>query len=67
MRRGIRKVLDAAPDLKVVAEAGDGIEATERGAARADVDLAVLDVAMPLRTGLQAARELLRTARSCGS
>ena len=52
-------VLDAAPDLHVVAEASDGIEAVER-ALRDDVDLAVLDVAMPRRSGLQAARELAR-------
>ena len=59
IRTGIRKVLDAAPDLRVVAEASDGIEATEL-ALRSDVDLAILDVAMPLRTGLQAARELAK-------
>jgi DNA-binding NarL/FixJ family response regulator len=52
-------VLDAAPDLQVVAEAQDGIEAVELGL-REDVHLAVLDVAMPRRTGLQAARELVR-------
>jgi DNA-binding NarL/FixJ family response regulator len=59
VRRGLRMVLEAAPDLTVVAEAGDGIEAVERGL-REPVDLAVLDVAMPKRTGLDAARELLR-------
>ena len=59
IRTGIRKVLDSAPDLKVVGEASDGIEATDL-ALREDVDLAILDVAMPLRTGLQAARELAR-------
>ena len=59
MRRGLRMVLEAAPDLEVVAEAADGIEAVER-ALREDIDLAVLDVAMPRRTGLQAARELSR-------
>jgi DNA-binding NarL/FixJ family response regulator len=52
-------VLDAAPDLEVVVEAGDGIEAVEL-ALSTEVDLAVLDVAMPRRTGLQAARELAR-------
>src|ERR1700754_2510587 len=52
-------VLEAQPDLTVVAEAGDGIEAVERGL-REPVDLAVIDVAMPRRTGLDAARELLR-------
>ena len=59
VRLGVRTVLEAAPDLEVVAEAADGIEAVER-ALRGDIDLAVLDVAMPRRTGLQAARELAR-------
>ena len=52
-------VLDAAPDLEVVAEVGDGVEAVER-ALQGDIDLAILDVTMPRRTGLQAARELAR-------
>ena len=59
VRRGLRMVLDAEPDLEVVAEAGDGAEAVELGAST-DVDLAVLDVAMPRMTGLQAAAELKR-------
>jgi DNA-binding NarL/FixJ family response regulator len=59
VRRGLRMVLDAAPDLQVVAEAGDGIEAVELGL-REDVHLAILDVSMPGRTGLHAARELTR-------
>lgn len=57
VRHGLRMILDAAPDLQVVAEASDGIEAVELGM-REHVDLAVLDVAMPRRTGLAAAREL---------
>jgi DNA-binding NarL/FixJ family response regulator len=57
VRRGLSMVLDAAPDLHVVAEVSDGIEAVER-VLRDDIDLAVLDVAMPRRNGLQAAREL---------
>jgi DNA-binding NarL/FixJ family response regulator len=57
VRRGLRLVLEGEPDLRVVAEAGDGAEAVERGLA-ADIDLAVLDVSMPRKTGLQAAREL---------
>jgi DNA-binding NarL/FixJ family response regulator len=59
VRRGLRMILDAAADLEVVAEAADGIEAVDL-ALREDVDLAVLDVAMPRRTGLQAAAELAR-------
>jgi DNA-binding NarL/FixJ family response regulator len=57
--RGLRMVLDAEPDLTVVAEAGDGREAV-RLALETEVDLAVLDVAMPGLTGLQAAAELKR-------
>lgn len=59
VRRGLRMVLDTAPDLQVIAEAGDGVEAVEI-ALHTDIDLAILDVAMPRRTGLQAARELTR-------
>lgn len=59
VRRGLRLVLDSEPDLEVVAEAGDGAEAVEVALAEA-VDLAVLDVAMPRMTGLQAAAELHR-------
>jgi DNA-binding NarL/FixJ family response regulator len=59
VRRGLRMVLDAEPDLEVVDDVGDGAEAVER-ALRDDVDLAILDVAMPRMTGLQAAAELKR-------
>ncbi|SDJ37196.1 response regulator [Streptomyces indicus] len=59
VRRGVRLILDGEPGLTVVAEAGDGAEAIDR--ARADrPDLAILDIAMPRLTGLQAARELAR-------
>jgi DNA-binding NarL/FixJ family response regulator len=57
VRRGLRMVLDAEPDLEVIAEAGDGAEAVEL-ALSDEIDLAVLDVAMPRLTGLQAAAEL---------
>jgi DNA-binding NarL/FixJ family response regulator len=59
VRRGVRLILDNEPDLSVVAEAGDGAEAVEI-ARTTPVDLAVLDVAMPRMTGLQAALELSR-------
>ena len=59
VRRGLRMVLDAEPDLEVVDEASDGAEAVDR-IVNGDVDLAILDVTMPRMTGLQAARELRR-------
>jgi DNA-binding NarL/FixJ family response regulator len=57
VRHGLRLVLDAEPDLRVVAEAGDGRAAIERAAA-GDVDLAILDVSMPGVSGLEVAAEL---------
>ena len=57
VRSGLRKVLDAQPDLVVVAEAEDGSEAVKKGLAE-DVELAILDVSMPKATGVQAAAEL---------
>jgi DNA-binding NarL/FixJ family response regulator len=57
VRRGLRELLDAEPDFRVVADASDGAEAVQR-ALEDDVDLAVLDVAMPRLTGLQAAEQL---------
>ena len=63
VRRGVRLILDQEPDLSVGAEAGDGAEAVEL-ARSTDIDLVVLDIAMPRMTGLQAAREIgRRTAR----
>ncbi len=56
VRRGLRLILDGEPDLVVVAEAADGAEAVEL-ATTGDIDLAILDIAMPRMTGLQAARE----------
>jgi DNA-binding NarL/FixJ family response regulator len=59
VRSGLKTVLDAQADLQVVAEAEHGAEAVRRALAD-DVDLAILDVAMPKRTGIQAAAELHR-------
>jgi len=59
VRRGLKLMLDAEPDLEVVAEAGDGAEAI-RLALSEDVDLAIIDISMPRMTGLQAIAELHR-------
>ena len=59
VREGLKRVLDNEPDLDVVAEATDGAEAVEHALDK-NIDLAVLDISMPRKTGLQAARELSR-------
>jgi DNA-binding NarL/FixJ family response regulator len=59
--RGLRLVLGAQPDFEVVAEARDGAEAVERALA-GGIDLAILDVSMPRKSGLHAAREITQRA-----
>jgi DNA-binding NarL/FixJ family response regulator len=57
VRGGLRLLLDRQPDMEVVAEARDGVEALELTLAERP-DVCVLDVAMPRMTGIQAAREI---------
>ncbi len=61
VRAGIRQILETAPDIRIVAEAGDGQQAIEAvGATRPDV--AVLDVKMPKTTGIEATRWIRQNA-----
>ncbi len=59
VRAGIRTVLESAPDIEVVAEAGDGHGAVE-AVRRYRVDVALLDIRMPGLDGLGAVEELRR-------
>jgi len=63
VRHGLRLVLEAEPDLCVVAEAGDGPTAIAQAAATTP-DLAILDVSMPGLSGIETVAELaaIRTA-----
>lgn len=57
VRAGLKALIDREPDLEVVAEAVDGREALQLGINR-ELELAILDIAMPGLTGLQATREI---------
>ncbi|MCC3772471.1 response regulator transcription factor [Streptomyces sp. UNOC14_S4] len=59
IRAGIRMILTSADDIDVVAEATDGREAVEL-ARRHRVDVALLDIQMPVMDGLAALAELGR-------
>ena len=55
-RQGLRQIIEIDPQLKVIAEASDGEQALAR-LADTPVDVAMLDLSMPLKDGFAVARE----------
>ena len=55
LRRGFRMILEAEPDMIVVAEAGDGEEAADL-ASRYAPDVVLMDIRMPGTDGIEATR-----------
>ena len=57
VREGTRQILEMEPDLKVVAEAGDGEEAV-RLVGDSMPDVAIIDIAMPKVDGIEATKQI---------
>jgi DNA-binding NarL/FixJ family response regulator len=57
VRQGLRTILRARPEWEICGEAGNGREAIE-AAQRLRPDIIVLDITMPIMSGLEATEEL---------
>ena len=63
VRTGVRTLLEEQPGWEVTAEAANGREAVEK-ARRFQPDVTILDLSMPELSGLEAAREILKSVRT---
>jgi DNA-binding NarL/FixJ family response regulator len=65
VRQGLRKILEEQPGWQVVAETGDGRQAVKETLAL-QPDVAILDIGMPLLTGIEATRQIVRRLPNIG-
>ncbi len=64
VRQGFKLILNQQPDMEVVGEAGDGVEAVQR-TMELKPDLVIMDIAMPRVNGVEATRRIMENCPEC--
>jgi NarL family two-component system response regulator LiaR len=57
IRKGMKAVLELAPDIKIIGEAGNGLEALQQ-AEKLHPDVILMDLVMPEMDGIEATRQI---------
>jgi DNA-binding NarL/FixJ family response regulator len=63
LRQGLRRILESQPDMSVVGEAANGIDAVKR-AKQLKPDIVIMDVSMPEQDGIESTRQIVKSMNS---
>jgi two-component system response regulator NreC len=63
LRQGLRRILEAEPDMDVVGEAGTGTDAVKR-AKQLEPDVVIMDISMPDQDGIESMRQIHKSLQS---
>ena len=63
LRQGLRRILEAEPDMSVVGEASTGTDAVRR-AKQLKPDVVIMDISMPEQDGIESMRQIVKTLAS---
>jgi DNA-binding NarL/FixJ family response regulator len=63
LRHGLRRILEAEPDMAVIGEAATGIDAVKR-AKQLKPDVVIMDISMPDMDGIESMRQIVKALPS---
>jgi two-component system response regulator NreC len=63
LRQGLRRILEAEPDMSVIGEAATGTDAVKR-ARQLKPDVVIMDISMPEQDGIESMRQIVKTVSS---